>query len=456
MAEAIMMPALGQSMEEGTITQWFKNEGDPVAKGELLFEVMTDKANIEQESEVDGFLRKIVVPVDGTVPINTLIAVIGGRDEPIDSIVAGNVAVADAGNASVAFPPAASPAVTQSSSERIFISPRARTRAAAFGISCADMAGRGTGPEGRIVEADVRAYQAEIADLAAHAPKISPLAQRVAQANGIDPTALAGTGSGQDGKLLRNDVERAIAVPAPTAAAAYADDDEIRVIPLVGKRKLIADNVSRSKFTAPHVTVTLAVDMSETMRFRKQVLPSIEKSHGVRVTFTDIIAKAVSRALIDHPLLNSTLVDNKISLYKHVHLGIAVSLGQDGLVVPVVRASDTLSLPNLSVAIKKLAAKARDGKLEPDEMNGGTFTITNIGTFGVEQFNPIINPPQSAILGVCAIVEKPVVVAGEVVIRPMMNRCLSFDHRVTDGAPAAAFLAWLKEILEQPYLIFTA
>jgi pyruvate dehydrogenase E2 component (dihydrolipoamide acetyltransferase) len=174
------------------------------------------------------------------------------------------------------------------------------------------------------------------------------------------------------------------------------------------------------------------------------------------VTFTDIIAKAVSRALIDHPLLNSTLVDNKISLYKHVHLGIAVSLGQDGLVVPVVRASDTLSLPNLSVAIKKLAAKARDGKLEPDEMNGGTFTITNIGTFGVEQFNPIINPPQSAILGVCAIVEKPVVVAGEVVIRPMMNLCLSFDHRVTDGAPAAAFLAWLKEILEQPYLIFTA
>jgi pyruvate dehydrogenase E2 component (dihydrolipoamide acetyltransferase) len=174
----------------------------------------------------------------------------------------------------------------------------------------------------------------------------------------------------------------------------------------------------------------------------------------VRITYTDIIAKAVGRALQDHPYLNSTLVDNKITLHSQIHLGIAVSLGEGGLVVPVLRDVPTKGLPQISEEIKSLASKARENKLGPDEMSGATFTITNLGTYGVETFTPIISPPQCAILGVCAIKDKPVIVDGACVSRPIMNLCLSFDHRITDGAPAAAFLARLKEILEQPYLIF--
>jgi pyruvate dehydrogenase E2 component (dihydrolipoamide acetyltransferase) len=219
-------------------------------------------------------------------------------------------------------------------------------------------------------------------------------------------------------------------------------------------RKMVADAVARSAQGAPHVTLTLPVDMTEASRFRQQVLPAIEKRDGVRVSFTDIVAKAAARALADHPYLNSTLTNNEITLHPAVHLGVAVSLGADGLIVPVVRDAQALSLGEFSRALKDLVAKARAGTLAPEEVTGGTFSLTNLGTFGVTQFNPIINPPQAAILGVCAITDAVVAAGGQPQVRPMMNLCLSFDHRVVDGAPAAAFLAQLKETLEQPYLMF--
>lgn len=475
MATRIDLPALGQSMEEGTITVWHKKEGDTVQQGETLYEVMTDKANFEQEAPVAGVVRKIFVAADEIVPVNTLLAIIAAPDEPIDHLFGGSAApaatnaaseepaaaVAAADSSSAGTPAGAAPS-SATSTGKVFVSPRARRVADELKIDVAKLSGLGTGIDGRVVEADVLAWR-DAATVAQHAGKVTPLAHKVAEAHGIDLAAV-GSGSGPGGKVVSDDIRRAIpgaARPesaAPVAAAATATtaapDEPLKVIPLTGMRRMIADNVARSAQTAPHVTLNMGVDMLEAGRFRKQILPAMEKSHGVRISFTDIVAKATARALTDFPIINSTLVDNKITLYRAVHLGIAVSLGEGGLVVPTLRNAERMSLTQMSLEIKALAAKAREGKLGPDEMTGGTFTITNLGTFGVESFTPIINPPQAAILAVCAIKDTIVPVDGKPEVRPIMNLCLSFDHRVTDGAPAAAFLARLKEILEQPYLIF--
>lgn len=447
-------------MEEGTITAWHKKEGDLVEKGEPLYNVMTDKADFEQEAPGSGILRKIIVPVDEIAPVGGLLAVIAAAGEAIDDILAGGAGSAPepAATRAEAAPTPAPAAAQQPAGEqgRIFASPRARRVAEELGVEVSALAGRGSGIDGRIVEADVLAFNEELI-AAKKAGKVTPLAQKLAADAGVDLAALAGSGSGYAGKVVADDIRRASApAPAPAAAAkpASAEDDIIRVIPLTGMRKMIADNVARSASTAPHVTLTIGVDMTEATRMRKQVLPSVEKTYGVRITFTDIIARAAATALTEHPVINSTLVDGKITQYRPVHLGIAVSLGEGGLIVPTLRDAQTKSLHEISTEIKSLAAKARDGKLGLDEMVGGTFSITNIGNFGVENFNPVINPPQCAILGVCAIKDKIVPIDGVPQVRPMMNLCLSFDHRITDGAPAAAFLARLKEIIELPYLIF--
>jgi len=446
MAKTLELPALGQTMEEGTITQWFKSEGDSVTKGEALYEVMTDKVNIEVEAPESGVLRRILAPVDATVPVNDPVGILGTADEDISGLLGGEMPLAPNSEGAEQGEPVAG---------RVFASPRARRYADEYSVDIAQLAGRGTGVDGRIVEADVLAFYEEQQAAKKAAPRVSPLAQRVASEMGVAAETIVGSGHG--GKIMSCDIPRA-ANTAPPPQSWGAGNKEVSsgntVVTLRGMRKMVADAVAKSAATAPHVTLTLAVDMSEATRFRQQVLPAIEKSHGVRVSFTDIIAKAAARALLDHPYLNSTLAGNDITLHKAVHLGIAVSLGTEGLIVPVVKNADSLSLGAFSAALKALVAKAKSNSLASDEVTGGTFSITNLGTFGVTQFNPIINPPQAAILGVCAIADTIVAVDGLPAVRPMMNLCLSFDHRVTDGAPAAAFLAQLKETLEQPYLMF--
>jgi len=482
MAKTLELPALGNSMEEGTITQWFKAEGEAVAKGEALYEVMTDKVNMEVESPEAGVLRKILAAVDATVPVNDPVAILGTADEDISALLGGSAPVptAEAGQigkeAEVTSPTmeddvaearvnsVGSPSIGGEGG-RIFASPRARRYADEYKVDIAQFAGRGTGVDGRIVEADVVAFyeeqQAQEKAAEKAAPRVSPLAQRVASEHGVSVESVQGTGHG--GKVTQEDVKRSVA-PQPAASSPLPTGEGgvqrregaggQTVVTLRGMRKMVADAVARSAQTAPHVTLTLPVDMTEATRFRQQVLPAIEKSHGVRVSFTDIIAKAAARALQDHPYLNSTLVKDEITLHQSVHLGIAVSLGADGLIVPVVKDAQAKSLGEFSRALKDLAARAKSGSLASDEVTGGTFSLTNLGTFGVTQFNPIIVPPQTAILGVCAIADTVVAVAGQSQVRPLMNLCLSFDHRVVDGAPAAAFLAQLKETLEQPYLMF--
>jgi len=468
MAKTLELPVLGNSMEEGTITQWFKAEGESVAKGEALYEVMTDKVNMEVEAPEAGVLHKILAAADATVLVGGPVAILGAAGEDVSALLGGPAPAptAEAGQTgregeitsptmedAPGFPALRSP-TPAGGDGRIFASPRARRCADENGVDIALLAGRGTGVDGRVVEADVLLFHEEEQARKKSAPRVSPLAQRVADEHGVSVGDV--TGTGHAGKVTQEDVKRSVAPPFPVPAppAPTATPTGTTVVTLRGMRKMVAEAVTRSARTAPHVTLTLPVDMSEAARFRAQVLPAIEKAVGVRVSFTDIIAKAVARALRDHPYLNSTLAGDEITLYESVNLGVAVSLGAEGLIVPVVRDAQAKSLGEFSRALKDLAARAKTGGLTADEVTGGTFSLSNLGTSGVTQFDPIIVPPQAAILGVCAIVDTIVAVGGQPAVRPMMNLCLSFDHRIVDGAPAAAFLAQLKETLEQPYLMF--
>jgi pyruvate dehydrogenase E2 component (dihydrolipoamide acetyltransferase) len=447
MALKMVMPLLGQTMEEGTITKWLKQEGDAVTKGEPILEVMTDKANMEVEAPVSGVLRKILAQEEAIVPIKEPIAIIGTADEPIDDLLSGAPAApaaeAPAPKAEtpvVAPAPQASAQPQSPTEDRVFISPRARNLAAEHDIDIAALAGKGTGPGGRIVEKDVLDYVAS--SQAAEKPRITPLAGKVAADMGVSLSDVVPTGV--TGRITRDDVMRSISRPTKPSIG--------RVIPLTGMRKAVADNVARSARNAPHVTLVSEVDMTECANLRKQIVPDIEKAYGVKVSFTDLIIKAVAKAIDDYPIANATLEDDKITIHDDINVGVAVAL-DGGLIVPVVKDVRYKSIGQISTEVKNLAQKARSGGLTADEYSGGTFTISNLGAYGVDSFNPIINPPQVAILGVCRIVEKPIVLNGQIQIRSMMNLCLSFDHRAMDGAPAAEYLARLKQVLESPYML---
>lgn len=442
MATKVTLPFLGQTMEEGTITKWLKQEGESIEKGEPLLEVMTDKANMEVESPAAGVVRKIVAPEGSTVPVKELIAIVGTADEPIDDLLApeGASAASAAAEEPVPVAAAAESATSGSAGSRIFSSPRARKTAADRGIDIALLAGRGTGPEGRIVEKDVLEFAAS----APAAAKITPLAGKVAADAGVDIASIVGTGPG--GKIRRDDVLRA-ATPKATARPSIG-----RTIPYSGMRRAVGENVAQSIRTAPHVTLVTEVDMTSVLQMREQIVPEIQKRYGVKVSVTALIVKAAALAILDHPIVNASLEEKQIVIHDEINVGVATAI-DNGLVVPVIFDTDRKQLHEISEEIKNLAGKARNGSLSPNEMQGGTFTVSNLAAFGVDEFNPIINPPQSAILGVCRTVEKPAIVNGQVQARSMMNLCLSFDHRVMDGVPAARYLARVREILEAPYLL---
>lgn len=458
MAEKVTLPLLGQTMEEGTIIRWFKQEGESVEKEEPLLEVMTDKANMEVESPASGTLLKIVAQPDETLPVKGLIAIIGSPGENIDALLAESGATVQAtepaapASAKEAEPPAATAATPAAFAEsatggagRVQASPRARKIAEDGGLDLAALAGKGSGPGGRIIEKDVlRALEEQKS--APQAPAATPLAQKVAADTGVDLSSVAGSGPG--GKIRRDDVGAA-AAPQPALAPRVSLG---KVVPFAGLRKAVADNLEKSARSVIPVTLTLGVDMSEVFRLREQIKPLYEERYGVKLGYTDIIVKAAARAIEDHPMLNSSLEGDQIRVHDSVNVGVAVAL-PDGLMAPVVKDANLKPLWSISAEIRDLAEKARSGRVGPADLGGGTFTVTNLGSYGIEQFNAIINPPQAAILAVCAIKELAVVVDHQVVARPMMNLCLTFDHRVVDGAPAAAYLARLKELLEQPYLI---
>ena len=446
MATKVILPMLGQTMEEGTITQWFKQEGDKVEKDEPLFEVLTDKVNLEVEAPESGILRKIIAKVDDTVPIMAPVAIIGTADEPIDSLLAEAAVQPAAVEETVDITMESAPALSieapaeSVSPSKTFISPRARMLAHEHSINIGVLGGLGTGPGGRIVEKDVQAY------IDGNKVKATPLAASIAGAEGVDLRGVAGSGAG--GRVTRSDV---LQMTAPAAPAAPSAGIEARSIPYTGMRKIVADNVAKSAQTAPHVTLTLEVDMTEAVKVRTQLVGEFEKRYGSRLTYTDMIVKASAMALLEHSVVNSSIQGNEIKIFADVNIGLAASLEDKGLIVPIIKNADRMSLAGISLEAKRLVAKARGEGLGTEDISGGTFTITNLGAFGIDVFDPIIVTGQAAILGVCRIAEKPAVVDGEVAVRSMMNLCLSFDHRILDGVPAAKFLASVKSLLESPW-----
>ncbi|MCC6795783.1 MAG: 2-oxo acid dehydrogenase subunit E2 [Candidatus Hydrogenedentes bacterium] len=434
----VKLPQLGQSVEEASIVRWLKNEGDAIAKGEPLLAVQTDKAEIEVESPAEGTLRKILLATDVTVPVMTVIALVGEKEEALPDLAkygvsGGNTAPAPAAakDAVKAAEPvkAASPVVTPTAVDGArAISPRARKAAEALHVDPNVVTGTGVG--GRVMEEDVKAYAASV--------KASPAAMRSAAASGVDIARVAG--SGPHGKVMKADVSKSAGAPP---AAPAIPSGEMRRVPLTPMRKIIAKRMADSKYSAPHYYVTVEVDMANAVALRKS-LPW-------KPSFNDIVMRATAMALVKFPAVNARWLGDAVDEVGDVNLGFAVAM-PSGLIVPVVRSAQLKSLQGISEECKVLTEKARAGKLLPDDYAGNTFTISNLGGFGVDHFTAIINLPDSAILAVGQIKDRPVVIDGGIHVRPIMKMTLSSDHRVIDGALAAQFMGHLKGLLEEAKL----
>ena len=464
MAEIIIMPKLGFNMDEGKLVEWYKNEGDTVKKGEPLFSVETDKTNMDIEATGDGVVKALLIKAGDKIPVTLPIAVVAAEGEDASAAVAdakaqlagGGVAVSDNETQTADAPAAcqepkktAAPAAADGKRK---ITPRARRVAAENDLDLTAVDIIGTGWQGGICEKDVLDY------LASNKVKISPVAKAMADAEGVDISAIKGTGA--NGKIMKTDIEAALAGKKAAGVSATAADTEAKFsaygkeileeVPYAGVRKVIGDRLSESMATAPHIFFTQKVDLTELLKLRKQVNEAQDKKTSV----TDFIARAAVIALQKYPDVNSSLMGDKIVKYKSINLGIAVA-SPTGLIVPNIKEAQNLSVVGLSKASAPLIEKARTGKLAYDEYNGGTFTISNLGMFGIENFTAIINPPEVAILAVSSTKDEPVVVindAGEkeIAIHPVMNIQLSADHRVIDGLLAAQFVTEIKNLLESP------
>ncbi len=435
MAKVVVMPKLGLTMTEGTVSSWLKKEGDAVKEGEPLFEVETDKLTNTIEASATGVLRKIIAGEGVTVPVLDKIAVIAAADEDISGLLAPGAAPAAAAPAASAAPAAAA-APERPAGERVVASPRAKKLAREKGIDIALVTG--TGPNGRVTEEDVENYKAAPAAPAEPAVKASPLAAKVAADAGIDLADVP-----NHGRVLAQDILSYLENSREKGAEAEREE----TVAMNGMRKAIAKNMLNSHMTSPTVTFNLGVDMTAMKDYREQL-----KGKDIKVSYTDLLVKFVAKALTEYPLLNCSVADNKI-IYKHyVNMGVAVAL-DNGLVVPNVPDADKKSLTQIHDEVKDLAEKARSGGLPMEALKGGTFTITNLGMYGIESFSPIINQPEVAILGVTTMEDKVVVRNGEMVIRPIMNLSLTADHRVVDGSVAAEFLQRVKTLLENPALM---
>jgi pyruvate dehydrogenase E2 component (dihydrolipoamide acetyltransferase) len=466
MATEVILPKLGQTMEEGTIIEWYKHEGDEVKRGEVLFTVESDKATLEAESPGRGILRKILTPAGSTVPVLTVVGIITrSEDEDISSYLEGApgeastpvTAAVEAVSGQEGRGEAAPAVMAPVPQGRIFASPRARMRARELGVELSLLSG--SGPNGRIVEQDVLSYVESL-------PKATPLAHKLAADLGVDLRQVTGTGVG--GKITQGDVESAhaaaqavptprpqvppTAVPPLPAAIKLPPAEVAATVPLSGLRGIIAERMSLSAHTTARVALVTEADATAFAEARTKLKESVTDEWGFAPGYTDLLAVIVARALREYPYMNARLNGDVIEQLAHVHLGIAVDV-ERGLLVPVIRDADQLGLRELGTRFRELVGRAREGTSLPDELSGGTFTITNLGMFEIDAFTPVINPPELAILGVGRIVAKPVAVDGKVVVRHMITLSLVFDHRLVDGAPAARFLQRIKRLIENPYLL---
>lgn len=433
----VFMPRLSDTMEEGVVSQWLKAEGDEVRKGDVLGEIETDKATMELEAYDEGILERLLVPEGATVPIGQPIAVIRSPGEaPAEPPAPGPDAEPAQAPAAVSAaeappaPPAEAPAVPapqappEAPAQReIRTSPLARRTARDHGIDLATI--KGTGPGGRIVRADVQAA-ISAAKGRAPTPEEAPPAERPAAA----PPAAA---------------------PRPAAAVGAPEAADVEEVPLTNVRRITARRLTESASSTPHFYLTSVVDAERLLDFRAEINERLSET-GTKVTVTDLLVRACAVTIRDHPNVNSSWGGDKILRHRRINIGIAVAM-DDGLIVPVVRDADRKSVGEIAVEARELAQRARARRLTPDEYTGGTFTISNLGMYGIDHFTAIINPPEAAILAVGAATEEPVVRDGQVVSRRTIKLTLAIDHRVLDGAVAAEFMRDLKATLEEPLRI---
>ena len=394
MATVVMMPKLGLTMTEGTIEKWLKQEGDRVEKGEPLVCILTEKISYEYESPFSGVLRKILGGVNEVVSITEPIAIIAGAEEDISNL-----------------------ALSQTPAPQM--------------------------KEERLPEISAGSNPSEDKRVLA-----SPLARRIAQEKGVDLSKIVGTGPG--GRITQDDVLKAFQTKGKPSVPLEISAPE--VIPVSGIRRTIGQRMSESKKNIPHFYLSIEVDMTKFIELRKQMSESIEKEKGVRVSVTDLLVKVVAHALQKQPLVNSTFEGQHIKLCREINIGVAMA-GKDGLIVPVIRRANECSIGEISSRTKDLNQRLQDGTLSLDNVTGGTFTLSNLGMYGIDLFTAIINPPQCVILAVGKVSNKPVAMNDQVVIKPMMWMTLSVDHRILDGKQAAEFLGEIRSLVENPHLL---
>lgn len=441
MAREIVMPKLGLTMTEGTIEEWKVKEGDAVKKGDVIFSVATDKLTNDVEADGDGVILKILLPEGETAPCKAVIGYIGQAGEAIPT---GETALAEeTAPAAPAMPAKAETGGAQTTvrkpGERILASPAAKKLAKEKGVPLENIAG--TGPRGRIQVEDVVAYLSKPQEVAETPVKTSPVADKLAAELGADVSTISA-----EGRVMKADVL--------AAAAKQAGDGESNDLPPVKVntlRRSIAANMSLSWSTSPRVTYTRPVDATAMKEMRSR-LKDLLKGQGIKLTYNHILMKVAAQVLMEFPDVNASFADNMLTHHRHANVGLAVAKG-DGLVVPNVKCCDSKGLAQIARETENLIEATRSGRITMADMTGGTFTISSLGAYGITSFSPIINQPELAILGVCDIVDTPVVRDGTIVIRPMMNLSLTADHRVVDGVMAAKFLQRMAELLENPYLL---
>jgi pyruvate dehydrogenase E2 component (dihydrolipoamide acetyltransferase) len=446
-AEEVVMPRLSDTMERGTIARWLVHEGDPVHEGDVLAEIETDKATMELNAYADGVLLRILVQDGEAAELGALIAVIGAEGEDVSSFSAG----ANGDSA------AAAPAVAAAGD--------------GDGAGGTNDSSAGTAPPAEAPAARAAQPTARGGDL-----KASPVARRIASDAGFDLRVLAGKGSGPDGRIVRIDVERALAgdsaaVPAPAsegaegqqaepatpaeapraAVAAKAPPEADTIIEPSPMLRAVARRMSESKSQVPHFYLQCEIDMGKALALREDLNAELAAA-GVKLTVNDLIVRACALALRDHPQFHRSWIDGKLHQHGAAHVGIAVAL-DEGLIVPVIRNADSLPLRELAVAARDLVARARSGSLRQNEIEGGTFSVSNLGMLGITSFQAIINPPEPGILAVGSVVERAIGIGGQVVVRPLMAVNLSVDHRAASGADGARLLQTVTRYLEHPLLL---
>lgn len=443
MSEEFFVPKLGQTVEEVTLVTWLVKDGDKVSQGQGVMEVETDKAVFPVEANAKGYIHLGPFNAGDVIPVLTVVAVIGKEDDKFDDKSTAPSALqvdsAPEQKASLIVSLNAE-SIAAGEGDRVFVSPRAKKLAAETSVDITQVTPSGYAGV-RVIERDVQEYLNQI-------PKATPVAQRVAADVGVDLRGLEGSGPG--GRIVKQDILRA--AQPPVSAQPLPVADVVERIPLKGVRSIIAERMGTSVHTTARVTLMMEVDATEFVAARERIKAKVSKDWGFAPGYNDLLAKIVAAALRKFPYMNARLAPDAVELLGHVNIGMAVDTDR-GLLVPVIKGADQKSLRQFGEEFRRLVDSARAGRSMPDDLSGGTFTITNLGMYDVDAFTPIINLPEAAILGVGRIAPKAVPHGTEIVVRQMWTLSLAFDHRLVDGAPAARFLQYIKQLIEEPYLL---